>query len=442
MSNQKKTSTKKSSTSKASSGGTGGSGGGGKKGSPLGGLLGAVVVVIAAIIFLVTGVDLTGGALSNQQTPSVIVATATPRPATTLPATNAPATSVSNATSAPSGNVQTISNLTNGFGASKGWWQVYFVKPLPSTDTSLMVNGISVPLVAAINQVRRTLDIAAFEFNEPTLEKAILDAHARGVQVRIVTDDEHGAEDLEGSIPKFIKAGIAVIDDGRSALMHNKIMIMDGLTVWTGATNFTRNGMYRNNNNLVAIRSRRAVELYQAEFNEMFVDKLFGPRSTKGNSGAFVQDGTEIEVWFASEDDTITAINEKLKTARNSIHFMTFSFTQVDVGNLMLDLGKAGIKLEGVFERTGSETKDSEMTLLFCAGFDVRQDTNPSTMHHKVIIIDEETVITGSFNFSQNAMQSNDENLLIIKDRDFARQYMDEFNRVYGAGRKPTGLTC
>lgn len=440
MSNQKKQGGASKSTTSKSSGGRSGGGSNSPKGSgtkSVGGLLGAVLVVIAAIIFMVTGVDLTGGALSGNGTPAATRVIATSAPATAIPATSAPAS-----TSAP-GAVQIINDLPNGFGASKGWWQVYFVKPLASTNTSLMVNGISIPLVNAINSARRTLDIAAFEFNEPSLELAILSAHGRGVQVRIVTDDEHGLEDIEGSISKFVKAGIPVVDDGRSALMHNKIMIIDGLTVWTGATNFTRNGMYRNNNNMVALRSRRAVEYYQAEFNEMFVDKKFGPRSTKGNSGAFVQDGTPVEVWFASEEDTMSVINQKIRAAKRSIHFMAFSFTQDDIGNAMLEMaGMNNVTLQGVFERTGSETDDSEMTAMFCAGFDVRQDSNPSTMHHKVIIIDEQTVITGSFNFSQNAMRSNDENLLIISDADFARQYMEEFQRVYGAGRKPTGLTC
>ena len=62
----------------------------------------------------------------------------------------------------------------------------------------------------------------------------------------------------------------------------------------------------------------------------------------------------------------------------------------------------------------------------------VRIDESPGTMHHKVIIIDEQTVITGSYNFSRNAETNNSENLLIIKNnKGIGKAYMEEFHRLY-----------
>ena len=61
----------------------------------------------------------------------------------------------------------------------------------------------------------------------------------------------------------------------------------------------------------------------------------------------------------------------------------------------------------------------------------VIQDKNRGAMHHKVIVIDEETVITGSYNFSKNAEERNSENLLIIKGNpDIAQAYLSEFDRI------------
>jgi len=409
--------------------------------NPLAALLGALILVVAAIIFVLTGVDLTGGQLGGATPPPAptvtIAATAT---ATRPPVMRTPAPTIAPATAAPSGAVETIS-LPNGFGARKGFWEVYFVNPIRSTDRSLFVDGISVPLVQAIGRTRRTLDIAAFEMNEPTVTQAILDAHRRGVRVRMVTDNEHGLHDGETTVKQLVEAGIPVVDDNRSGLMHNKFMIMDGQTVWMGATNFTRNGMYRNNNNMVMLRSPQAVTFYQAEFDEMFTDKRFGTTSPRGNSASFVQDGTAMQVWFASEDDVLTPIVNVIRSARRSIRFMAFSFTQEEIGAAIKEAAARGVKVEGVFERTGSETASSEMPKMFCAGLAVRQDGNPSTMHHKVFIIDDQTVITGSFNFSANAIRTNDENLLILTDRDFARAFNEEFDRVWAQGRVPT-ITC
>ena len=95
------------------------------------------------------------------------------------------------------------------------------------------------------------------------------------------------------------------------------------------------------------------------------------------------------------------------------------------------------MRVRGVFETTGSETKYSEYGRMKAGKLDVWQDGNPYLMHHKVFIIDGQTVIFGSFNFSQNAETSNDENLLIIDDPALAAQFTAEFARVYATAQHP-----
>jgi phosphatidylserine/phosphatidylglycerophosphate/cardiolipin synthase-like enzyme len=67
----------------------------------------------------------------------------------------------------------------------------------------------------------------------------------------------------------------------------------------------------------------------------------------------------------------------------------------------------------------------------------VRQDGNPAFLHDKVIVVDERIVITGSLNFSTNAEESNDENVIIIDNADMARLYMQEFDRIWKVGSDP-----
>ena len=388
-------------------------------------ILGIIVLVIAFIISQITGIDLTG--------------TATQTVGTTAP-TQIVATSPPGATAVP-GGVTTIS-IPQGFGAQKGFWQVFFTAPTGSSRAADYVNGIDGPLAAAIGGVRGTLDIAAFEFNNPVITQAVLAAKARGVTVRMVTDNEHGLEDDDSTIQQLIDAGIPVVDDGRTALMHNKFMIMDSTVVWTGSTNYTVNDVYRNNNNMLSLRSRRAVEAYQAEFNEMFEQKQFGPRSPKGNDANFNQDGTPIQIYFASEDPVLPAMIAEIGKAQKSIRFMAFSFTDFDLASAIEQRAQANVGVQGIFEKVGSETSASELTTLFCDGLQVRQDGNKYILHHKVFIIDDSTVISGSFNFSSNATNSNDENLIIIQDADLAAQYTAEFNRRWAEATVPTKLTC
>ena len=380
-----------------------------------------LVVVIGALIYAVTGVDLLG------------TSTATPQPNVTDVA--------SVATPAPSGNIQLI-NFEQGSGAQSGFWQVYFTQPINTRDRSQYRNGIDTAVAQAIDGVRTTLDIVAFELNNEAITAAIIRAHQRGVTVRIVTDNEHGLEDDDTTLVDLELEGIPIVDDGRSALMHDKFMIMDGLVVWMGSTNYTVNDVYRNNNNMLVLRSRRAVEIYQAEFNEMFERGQFGPRSDASNTGSFNQDGTPIEIYFASENNVIGEILQEINAAQSSIRFMAFSFTLDNMGDALLARANAGVDVQGVFETTGSETQFSEMRRLHCAGVAVRQDGNNGVMHHKVVIIDGQVVVIGSFNFSNNAVESNDENVVIIRNPDIANLYLQEFQRVQNLGTVPNDIAC
>src|SRR5439155_4517724 len=123
-------------------------------------------------------------------------------------------------------------------------------------------------------------------------------------------------------------------------------------------------------------------------------------------------------------------IVDHLKQAKQSIHFLAFSFTSDLIGAAVLERAKAGVQVAGVFETTGSETKFSEFGRMKQAGLDVLQDGNPYVMHHKVFVIDGREVLFGSFNFSDNADKDNDENLLIVDDPTLAQAFEAEFQRV------------
>ena len=109
---------------------------------------------------------------------------------------------------------------------------------------------------------------------------------------------------------------------------------------------------------------------------------------------------------------------------------MAFSFTLEEVSGALLERAEDGVNVEGVFEMIGSDTASSRLRQLRCAGLDARIDGNPYRLHHKVFIIDDTTVIFGSFNFSASASDTNDENMVIISDPDLAGQFVAEYNRV------------
>ena len=98
------------------------------------------------------------------------------------------------------------------------------------------------------------VDVAAFDFDSEPMVEALIELEEQGILVRVVTDEDNA--DLS-AINRLRRHGISVVEDKRSALMHNKFVIIDGRYLWMGSMNFTTNGVYCNNNNLVRIDSAR-----------------------------------------------------------------------------------------------------------------------------------------------------------------------------------------
>ena len=342
--------------------------------SPLLGLVTIILLAIAAVISQLTGVDIIGTLTGAP--------TWTPLPPTAI-------------ADIPGPTELQMLTVNKGFGATKAFWQVYFNAAPVSQNRADYNNGIEMPLAAAIGAVRATLDIAAFEWNSPALTQAVLDAHARGVVIRMVADNEHTIEDSDTTLDQLVNAGIPIVYDQKSALMHNKFMIMDGSTVWLGSMNYTINDIYRNNNHMVALRSRRAAEAFAAEFEEMFITREFSRKRSPVNDASFSQDGTPVQILFAPEGQVAQAIIDTINTAETSVKFMAFSFTLESVANALLAKANDGVVVEGVFELIGADTSSSRMRQLRCAGLDARLDGNPYRLHHKVFIIDDTTVIFG-----------------------------------------------
>lgn len=329
--------------------------------------------------------------------------------------------------------------------SGSGWWQVYFTQPDRTANPAELTGVIPEQLLAHIQQAQQTIHIAAFEFNLTPIAEALVAAHARGVEIQWFTDDEHGIEaDQEegrGQFALLKKAGIAVKDDDRSALMHNKFWIFDQQLVWTGSTNMTSNDMLRNNNNVIVIKNPEVAAIYEREFAELWAGES-GPTSPSTvDQQAVVIDGTPVQIYFAAEDNAIAHLTPLLAQAQQRIRFMAFSFTDDDLGAALLARAQAGVDVQGIFETRGSETEFSQLAPLFCAGLPVRQDGNPGTFHHKVFVIDDEIVITGSLNFSANADNSNDENAIVLQQRDIAALYLAEFDRRWAEAQEPEAAT-
>jgi phosphatidylserine/phosphatidylglycerophosphate/cardiolipin synthase-like enzyme len=319
--------------------------------------------------------------------------------------------------------------LRVGYGVDGGWFELYFTDP-QSLLASQITGGPDGRLAAAIDSARLTVDVAIYSLSLNSIRDALIQAHRRGVQVRMVMESEN----LDRTDPqKIMEAGIPILGDRREGLMHDKFVVIDHSEVWLGSMNFTDTGGYTDNNNLMRIRSVKMAENYTKEFEEMFVDDKFGPDVVAETPYPRVTiDGTPIDIYFSPDDGVQAAFIDLVNNAQQSINFMAYSFTADELGDAVRSRAQEGVLVSGVME---DEQVDSNLGTEFDpfkqAGLDVLRDGNEGQMHHKVMIIDGNTVLLGSYNFTRSAETKNDENLIVIYSEEIATQFLAEFQRVY-----------
>ena len=216
--------------------------------------------------------------------------------------------------------------------------------------------------------------------------------------------------------------------DEAGPLMHNKFCVADGGRILTGSFNPTFNGAYRNDNNLIIINSKTLAANYEDEFNELWnYDENLAVKIPQ-----VLINSNLAENYFCPDDNCDARIAKALYSANKSIYILAFSFTSSEIAVPIAAKAEEGVEVKGVFEKRNNG-EYSQCDFLNYHGADIREDGNKYNMHHKVFIIDNQTVVTGSMNPTGNGNSVNDENILIIHNPEIAGQYALEFWRVWNA---------
>jgi phosphatidylserine/phosphatidylglycerophosphate/cardiolipin synthase-like enzyme len=106
-----------------------------------------------------------------------------------------------------------------------------------------------------------------------------------------------------------------------------------------------------------------------------------------------------------------------------------YSFTSAPIAKALLSAFKRGVKVEAILDKSQRTAKYSSATFLANVKIPTYIDDKHAIAHNKIMIIDGSTVITGSFNFTKAAEERNAENLLVIRSKDLARLYMDNWTK-------------
>ncbi len=274
-------------------------------------------------------------------------------------------------------------------------------------------------------------------------------------------------------------SGIPWIDDTAdgskgTGLMHHKFIVVDGKTVIVSSANFTLSGVHGdfqapetrgNANHLLILNSSELAQIFTTEFNLMWgdgkdgtTDSQFGLQKpvrgfenlTLGESQIWVQFSptSPTQPWEISSNGLI---NQALNQASESIDFALFVFSEQKLVNSLENLWQRGIAIRGLIDPSFAYRYYSEGLDMLGIALDhqcqYEQDNRPwqnpivtvgvpnllpgDKLHHKFGIVDNQTLITGSHNWTEAANTKNDETVLMIQNPVVTAHFQREFERLY-----------
>ncbi len=148
--------------------------------------------------------------------------------------------------------------------ATVSWWQSVQAQPQPAEILAIYFTppaGGASGLIKQIDGAKKSIKVMAYGFTATNLAEALVRAKRRGIDVGLI-QDEKSAQNNREILPILLAAGIEVRSDGKHAIQHNKVMLIDDDIVITGSYNFTNSAEKRNAENIMIVRSAYAAKRY------------------------------------------------------------------------------------------------------------------------------------------------------------------------------------
>lgn len=327
-------------------------------------------------------------------------------------------------------------------------------------------------IVRFIDNAGHTLDIAVQELRSGEINKegnpikvAVLRAAERGVKVRLMLEKSYlkpGSDNLKTFHEFEGRMNIQVKSDKNPAIFHNKFVVRDHgqptAALLTGSSNFTDTGTRRNYNHILIIHfngTKRTyfeiLDRYRDEFNE-FWEGTFGNSQPDQDIPSYKIGNTTISVLFSPDNDPDDILIKKICGAEENLDVMMFTFSSNSP--LMAGVINRFFAVQYKAHKPTNEPKVSvrvAMEGVQCRywsaygvfkklGVPVVKEDTEAKLHHKVAVIDNKSVVLGSYNWTLAANDENDENVVILSSKEIARLFNDAFNEIWqDCGGNKTG---
>ena len=305
------------------------------------------------------------------------------------------------------------------------------LKPTNTCNTSACIR-----LLSEIDNSNSTIDIALYGYREvPEITSALKRAKSRGVRIRYVCDSLYDTSRNYYPDNEVIEKLASSYRSDRSSsqtlsnmLMHNKFLIFDNKTVYTGSMNLSSTGTSGFDvNSIIIIKSKEVANLYTKEFEQMLNGKFHTEKNIFTTNRKFLLDNSEIEIYFSPKDKPTNRILELIKNAKTYIYIPTFLITHNEIATELINAHNRGVDVRIIIDANSVTTRNTKHSQLRKSGIMLKTENYAGKLHAKTMIIDDTYFVSGSMNFSNSGANKNDENLVIIKDKDIAKLHKNFF---------------
>ena len=299
-------------------------------------------------------------------------------------------------------------------------------------------------IVDFINGAQKKLQIAVQELESDAITKAIISARQknqqknpqRKLEVELVLEQDYLLEYPPLKNPwnpngkhepnrimhnALLRSNVDVKVDYNTSIFHQKFIVRDGASVLTGSTNFTPTGVKKNLNHVIIIHDTQVARIYAREFREIQQGRFGKLNEGHDKAPAKVNvSSIPVKVLFAPDHNPEMEIMKQMLKAKERIDFAIFTFFESSgIDDTMLCLLDFGRPIRGVFDQNQGMKKWSPIKKLKqkkAELYIVPKSGKIGKLHHKLMVLDEQVVIAGSFNYTGPANRLNDENIIILGD--------------------------
>ncbi|MEO1033523.1 MAG: phospholipase D-like domain-containing protein [Bacteroidota bacterium] len=323
------------------------------------------------------------------------------------------------------------------------------------------------PIIDFIDGAQKNLNIAVQEIDNVDIAKAIIRAKSRKVRIRVVLEADYLISKKTGPDPfkskgstyevnrelynAILRSKIRVNSDFNPKIFHQKFITRDNTSVLTGSTNFTDNGVEKNLNHIIIVHDEKVTKSYNDEFKEIR-NGHFG----KFNIGhdrrpkEIEVSGVRVKTLFAPDHNPEMEIMKQIAKSQSHVDFAIFTFAKSSgIDDELVSVSRRGVNVRGAFyamqanqDWSAKDTFKGSQAQLFLVPKKGLSNPKPRKLHHKIMVIDKQVIIAGSFNYTAPANLTNDENIIILGDldardpqeinrqKDLAKYVLDDIDRI------------